>query len=500
MLRGLGSDTVDLIYLDPPFNSHKSYAAPIGTEAEGQQFDDTWRWTALDVKWLGEIDRHNAALSTVIQAGRETQGDGTAAYLTMMGIRLLELQRILKPTGSIYLHCDDTANAYLRASMDAVFGSKNFRNDLTWRRFTAHNDAKRFGRITDTILFYVNGETATWNPITTQKTEEELEGAYPSKDARGRYRSSDLTGAGKSGGESGETWQGFNPSKYERHWSAPLTGRYAEWIDHNIIPDYRKIPSIHARLDALNNADMVLLPHAKRRWPGLKRYAEADTGHQLQSLILKPLGFTNYNKGSRKGDKYTGWKTQKPLDLIQPLIRAASNPGDLVLDPFCGCATACVAAEITGRQWIGIDACASAEEITRIRLADMALDWNDNLLYVTRTPPQPNAISDDVPRTDRRTRPYRTQENIDHLYGKQRGDCLGCGNHYRAKDMQVDHILSQNAGGDNDIQNLQLLCGHCNSTKSDGSMDDLWGRNVTNEVLTELAAEALKKKYSATHG
>lgn len=129
VLRGMNSKTVDLIYLDPPFNSKRQYKAPIGTKAEGQKFDDTWRWTDLDVRWLGEIDRRNQALSAIIHAARLTQGDGTAAYLTMMGIRLLELHRVLKPTGSIYLHCDDTANSYLRLSMDAVFGKGNFRNE-----------------------------------------------------------------------------------------------------------------------------------------------------------------------------------------------------------------------------------------------------------------------------------------------------------------------------------------------------------------------------------
>lgn len=164
VLRGLNSETVDLIYLDPPFNSKKQYKAPIGTKAEGQKFDDTWRWTDLDERWLGEIDRRNEALSTVIRAARLTQGDGTAAYLTMMGIRLLELHRVLKSTGSIYLHCDDTANSYLRLSMDAVFGKDNFRNEIIWKRQSSNNaSGSRAGRIADHILFYSASKDSAWN-------------------------------------------------------------------------------------------------------------------------------------------------------------------------------------------------------------------------------------------------------------------------------------------------------------------------------------------------
>ena len=156
VLRGLNSETVDLIYLDPPFNSKKQYKAPIGTKAEGQKFDDTWRWTDLDERWLGEIDRRNEALSTVIRAARLTQGNGTAAYLTMMGIRLLELYRVLKSTGSLYLHCDDTASHYLKAAMDAVFGATNFRNEINWQRTVTRkgNLTRGLARDADTIFRY----------------------------------------------------------------------------------------------------------------------------------------------------------------------------------------------------------------------------------------------------------------------------------------------------------------------------------------------------------
>ena len=316
----------------------------------------------------------------------------------MMGIRLLEMQRVLKPSGSIYLHCDDTANSYLRASMDAIFGHQNFINQITWRRFTAHSDAKRFGRIIDTILFYSNGGNYTWHPerIATPLGFKEIKEKYPLIDESGRrYRVGDLTGAQISGGESGKAWRGFDPAEKRRHWSVPLTGRYAQWIEENLITDYCKIESVHDRLESLYANDMIILPNKRRKWPGLKRFSDSDEGIMPQNLILSPIGFTNFNKKGRvKGDDYTGWRTQKPLELIRPLIKVSSNPGDLVLDPFCGCATACVAAEVEGRQWIGVDICEVAEDITKFRLTeammgDIEASWNGDRLRVIKEEPKP---------------------------------------------------------------------------------------------------------------
>lgn len=504
VLRSLGDNTVDLIYLDPPFNSKKQYAAAIATPAEGQKFDDTWKWDSLNTEWLGEIDRQNTALSAVIEAGRATQGNGTAAYLTMMGIRLIEIQRVLKPSGSIYLHCDDTANSYLRASMDAVFGHQNFINQITWRRFTAHSDAKRFGRIIDTILFYSNGSSYTWHPerIATPLSFKEIKEKYPLIDESGRrYRVGDLTGAQISGGESGKAWRGFDPTEKRRHWSVPLTGRYAQWIEENLIPEYRKIESVHDRLESLHANNMIILPNKRRKWPGLKRFADSDEGIMPQNLILSPIGFTNFNKKGRvKGDDYTGWRTQKPLELIRPLIKVSSNPGDLVLDPFCGCATACVAAEAEGRQWIGIDICEVAEDITKFRLTeammgDIEASWNGDQLRVIKEEPKPIRQEQDTSSQVSSSRSYRTTETINKLYGDQQGDCPGCGNHYRIKDMHVDHIKPKKLGGGDEIDNLQLLCAHCNATKGAGTMDTLWANLILKNVISREHANTLRKRW-----
>ena len=515
VLRGLETDSVDLIYLDPPFNSKKAHRAPIGSRAEGQMFVDTWRWNELNTAWLGEIDRRNEALAAVIRASNLTLGHGASAYLTMIGIRLLEMQRVLKPNGSIYLHCDDTAGAYLRACMDAVF-KRGFKNEIFWRRSTSHNDGKKYGRVVDNILFFINCSTNknnnkfTWNPEEFAETEEFLDGSrsgglteaeieekYPldDHDGRGRYYKGDLTGADITGGESGRPWKEIDPGKGGRHWAVPRVGhgRYAEWIGANVIPGYAEITGVHARLDALYNAGMVILPK-KGRWPALKRYADSDTARMPQSLILEPMGFTNYNKKGGKGKKpeYTGWKTQKPLNLLRPIVRVSSNAGDLVLDPFCGCATACVAAEMEGRQWIGIDACKAAEEITKIRLSDVSVDWEDeNVRVITEPPPRVDIWQ----ATAKAPRKYRSDENKDVLYGNQRGDCPGCGGHYRMKDFHVDHIIPQSDGGGDEITNLQLLCGHCNSTKQKGTMEDVWARHVENGILLKSEAEKLRRAW-----
>ena len=256
-----------------------------------------------------------------------------SAFLCWLAVRVLEMHRILKPTGSMYLHIDHTAHAYVKTMMDVIFGRENFRNAITWRRATSHNDARRFGAVTDTILYYAKGQGAVWNgtEISAPKTEEQLATAYPQRDKRGAVRFADLTGAGASSGESGQTWREYDVSSMGRHWAPPKTSAYAAYIERNFIPGYRDIEGVHARLDALDTAGLIHHPK-KGKWPGLKRYAAADAGNPPTDLILDVPGFTNYN---RKAES-TGYPTQKPLELYERIIKASSNPGDLVLDPFAG--------------------------------------------------------------------------------------------------------------------------------------------------------------------
>ena len=161
ILRGINSECVDLIYLDPPFNSNRTYAAPLDSEARGAEFDDVWTLDDMKEEWIDEIEYRLPALFHLVNGARLSHGESMAGYLTFMSIRLLELHRVLKPTGSIYLHCDDTAGHYLQSVMDAVFGANNYRAQISWQRTSAHNDSRNFGRVRDIILFYPESTDAT---------------------------------------------------------------------------------------------------------------------------------------------------------------------------------------------------------------------------------------------------------------------------------------------------------------------------------------------------
>ncbi len=371
-------DCVDLIYLDPPFNSNRNYnvlfKSESGADSEAQitAFEDTWHWgETAEATYDSLIMDAPEKVSTAIEALMNLiERNQMMAYLVMMTARLVELHRVLKPTGSLYLHCDDSASHYLKVVLDAIFSPTQFRNHITWRRATAHNDPKRYGRIQDHILYYVAGNNPTWNgdAIATPKTEEQLAAAYPSRDARGKFRSGDLTGAGASpGAASSMPWRRYDVASMGRHWAVPKFGKYAEYIERHFIPNYRAIAGIHERLEALDAAGLI--HHPKRgKWPGLKRYADADTGIAPQDIILDPIGFTNFS--SQKGERL-GYPTQKPVALLERIILASSNEGDVVLDPFCGCGTAIAAAHKLGRKWIGIDITHLSIALQKYRLGDM---------------------------------------------------------------------------------------------------------------------------------
>ena len=367
-MREWPDESVDLIYLDPPFNSNAQYNILFGqgngTPAQVRGFTDTWRWDAAAADRMTTFENavshplHDAAVAFKRLLGPS----GMLAYLTYMGERLSEARRLLKPTGSIYLHCDDTASHYLKVLMDSIFGVRHFRNDIAWRRATSHNDSSRFGRILDQILFYAKTEHPYWAGAenVASKTEEELRKAYPSMDEHGYYRSDNLTGASASTGESGLSWRGYDVSTLGRHWSVPKTGSYAEYIERNFIPGYRGIEDIHERLDALDEAGLIYHPWTGK-WPGLKRYADADLGNPPQNLILEPIGFTNYS--ARRGGEYLGYPTQKRVGLLENLIPVACPRDGIVLDPFCGCGTTVIAAHNLERRWIGIDISATAIDL-----------------------------------------------------------------------------------------------------------------------------------------
>ena len=378
---------VDLVYLDPPFNSNASYSVLFRDEsgrASGEQieaFDDTWHWGANSEAALAELlaaapaAEHmtvgGGGVGTLLEALVKSFGrNQLTAYLAMMAIRLVELRRVLKPDGSIYLHCDPTAGHYLRMLMDAVFGADFWQAQITWKRTSAHSDSSTFGSVCDLLLFYGGREVNT-DDVRVPLDPEYVARHYRFSDERGQHRHSDLSGPlhnQKRGVPSTEPWRGYDVFAAGRCWSVPRKGAYAEFIDRELIPGYRGIESIHERLDALADADLIYWPKKPGGMPHLKRYLHANPGQAISNLWddIPPL--------SKHATEATGFDTQKPLALLKRIIQASSNEGDLVLDPFCGCGTAVVAAHELNRRWVGIDITHLAVGLMEQRLHALAAE------------------------------------------------------------------------------------------------------------------------------
>ena len=343
-------ECVDLIYLDPPFNSKRDYnllfKSPKGHESEAQitAFEDSWHWgppAAAEFEEL--IHQPNTNVSEVMQALRRFIGDNDMmAYLTMMANRLLELHRALKPGGSLYLHCDPTASHYLKIVLDGVFGKTNFRSEIAWRRSGGHNDANRYGANHDVIFFYSKGDEWTWNPQFSPYSEDYIKQNYRYEDEKGVFRVSDLT-ANKPGGDVSYEWTTPDGKKV-----SPYKGRFWAYSKENM-------QEMH---------DNGLIYYRNTGMPVLKHYLSEMPGVPLQSFWhdLSPI-----ISGSPEG---LGYPTQKPLSLLERIIAASSNEGDVVLDPFCGCGTAVHAAQKLKRQWIGIDITHLAISLIEKRLKD----------------------------------------------------------------------------------------------------------------------------------
>ena len=229
VMRGINSDCIDLIYLDPSFNSNRAYEAPVRSKAAGAMFRDAWTLDDLDVEWLGGIGEENPRVYSVITASRLTNGKGMQSYLCMMAVRLMEMHRILKATGSIYLHCDPTASHYLKLIKDAIFGEENFRNEIVWKRTGSHGGAKRWVPIHDTILVYSMSNQYKWSRTYQEYSTEYIDEYYRYEDDRGRYRLVLLTGAGTRQGLSGKAWRGIDPTTIGRHWAVPIKSLQAAY-------------------------------------------------------------------------------------------------------------------------------------------------------------------------------------------------------------------------------------------------------------------------------
>ena len=370
VLSGINSDCIDLIYLDPPFNKNKEFTAPIGTSAEGASFKDIFREEDLKEEWLQTLQENNPDLFHYLNGIRGVGKPYNFAYLAYMAIRLLECCRVLKSTGSIYLHCDPTMSHYLKSTMDCIFGEDNFRNEVVWRRTNAHPlSIRKFEAITDAILFYTKTDEFKFYGDFTPMTEEQVISLYNMQDGRGRFASTDLSG-GKAG--SPEAYQPFK-SKLPptgRAWAPPALDKLTSWAQKELGESYSELTPLE-KCHALD--DIGLIYWTRNNTPRFKRYLEGT------ATQLVPNVWTDILPAS--GNEKIGYPTQKPRALLERIIKASSNERDIVLDPFCGCATTCIAAENLNRQWIGIDVSIKAFEFVQKRLTKEVADPGDILKY-----------------------------------------------------------------------------------------------------------------------
>ena len=386
IMRGMNSASVDLIYLDPPFNSKANYAAPIGSKAAGAAFKDTWTLRDVDAEWVNLMEAKHPALHRVLLAAM-TNSD--KSYLAYMAVRLLEMHRILKPTGSMYLHCDPNMSHYLKLVMDAIFGRKAFRNEIVWSYQRWTGGTKHFQRMHDVIFLYARSE-------------------------RSRFY---------------QLLEPHSPKGQHRHKGKNRTTKIMR--DGALIQTYVNESGMKAMRDV---------------WE---------------------ISYLNANAKER-----VGYPTQKPLALLDRIIRAGSDDEGMVLDPFCGCATTLVAAERIQREWVGIDISPKAADLVVSRLVNQGegnIDGEIGPITARVT------HRTDIPRrTDLGKLPrYNCPENRALLYGQQVGNCAGCGHHFEGRHLEVDHIISRGRGGTDHIENLQLLCGNCNRIKGDRGMEYL---------------------------
>lgn len=367
IMRRINSKCIDLIYLDPPYNSNANYAAPIGSIAAGAEFTDTWTLKDVDVTWVELIDKKYQRIKNLLLA---CGSDSMKSYLIYMAVRLIEMKRILKVTGSIFLHCDPTAGHYLKLLLDIILGRENFRNEIVWCYTWAGSPKMRqFNRKHDVIFWYSVGEKWTFN----------------SEDIRIPHKKLNTNRSNRGGGD-------------------PLTPELVEkYLRRGKIPE---------------------------SW------------------------WTKFSPVARLVRERTGYPTQKPLALLERIIKACSNEGDVVFDPFCGCATTLVAADRLRRRWAGVDVSNKAAELVVQRLKQDQPTLMHNVIHRTDKPH----------RTDLgKLPPYKSHKG--KLYGEQDGYCNGCQEHFKPHHLEVDHIIAKVVGGTDHKENLQLLCSNCNRVK-----------------------------------
>ena len=441
ILRGLNSDSVDLIYADPPRNTGGQLkASSPSSRAAGFFYYD--RWTADDTNqdWEDEIEVRKPEAMQVINTAKTVRDAGNVNYMVFLAIRLLELQRVLKTTGSIYLQCRMDSSHYLKALMDAIFGNEQFKSDITYKRVVPTAGPKRWKWAHDSLLFYAGPRKHRWHPVPQPHTPEFL-ARFAFKDERGDYEPATLIQPGVLQGDRGAEWKGFNPSKRGQHWAVPLSILQLNYPERS---DLESLNTIE-KLDLLEACGMVHWPE-RGIVPRYKKHQDTSPGEDLSDVV------TTIGQIDQKSQEGTGWPGQVPKALLDIIIRASSNEGDIVLDPFSGSGTACVVAENLNRRWVGIEVAPVGFDVLESRMrreADRA-----EILRSGFIPERTDRKAPSSSRTDKRAKA--------ELYQRQSGRCGGCQYELPIHVLEITLRGSARKAQATGIEDLQLLCHHCN--------------------------------------
>ena len=448
VLRGINSETIDLIATDPPFNTKRSRGSTAGFYVDNWKYGDEsilpdqWKWNEVHPKWRDSIQDGYPELYQVVETTRVVQGEDTAAFLCFMSVRLLEMHRILKPTGSIYLHCDQTASHYIKAAMDAIFGKENFRNEIIWCYSTSGRSKKFFAKKHDTILLYTASKSGYWSDYRIPVSEKYLNSHYNQVDEQGRR--------------------------------------------------------CRIRVDA-----------------GKTRIYYPEDG-MICNDWWSDIAYVNSQANER-----TGSPDQKPLPLYERIIEASSKENDIVLDPFCGCATTILAANNLNRRWIGIDRRKDARYhiitrlmgITRKQRADLEKKaqynnqaWLDKqtaryeMHYQTEPPIRTDNGEQNIAELPAvyiaKPENYHSRDEMREILIQQFGvECWGCGFQPPDNDkryLHLDHINPKSSGGSNEIDNRSILCQPCNSAKSNTmTLDGLRRKNKREQLMKKPESQLI---------
>lgn len=376
--RKIASESVDLCYIDPPFNSKRNYFQIYNNQggedrAQAQAFVDTWEWgdeAESGLAWITDVDQLNSGKLTeqtvelIKGLDKVLRRGSLLAYLVHMTLRIVEIHRVLKPTGSFYLHCDPTASHYLKLVLDAVFCGQggDFKNEIIWKRTFAHKPTHKYSPVHDVIFFYHKSQDRTWNSPTVPHDDEYLN-RFKNWDTNRKegYQDISLTGPGATGGESGANWRGYNPTSIGRHWAIPRAVLQREGIE--------ALGTLET-LDKLDEANRI---HWSSRTGGLPRlkWFTSDLDGASVADVWNDIAPVNSQAQER-----LNYPTQKPEALLERIIRASSNEGDTVLDAYCGCGTTVAVAQRLNRRWIGIDITYQSISLILKRLEDKyPADW-----------------------------------------------------------------------------------------------------------------------------